>query len=128
MLGETYPLLDIFWTMLWIFCFIIYIWVLIAIFSDIFRSHDMGGWAKAAWVIFIFIVPLIGILTYLIVRGHKMTEHQVEDARRQDQAFKAYVQQAAGGTADEVAKLADLRDQGVITEAEFQSQKSKLLT
>ena len=129
MLGYTYPLLDIFWTMLWFFCFFIYIWLLIRIFSDIFRSHDMGGWGKAGWVIFIFVLPFLGILVYLIARGKKMAEHQVQDAAQAQQEFKSYVQEAAGGgTADELSKLADLREKGVLTDAEFQAQKAKLLT
>ena len=129
MLGYTYPLLDIFWTMLWFFCFFIYIWLLIRIFSDIFRSHDMGGWGKAGWIIFIFVLPFLGILVYLIARGKKMAEHQAQDAAQAQQEFKSYVQEAAGGgTADELSKLADLREKGVLTEAEFQAQKAKLLT
>jgi hypothetical protein len=128
MLGYTYPLLDIFWTMLWFFCFFIYIWLLIRIFTDIFRSHDMGGFGKAGWIIFIFILPFLGILVYLIARGKKMAEHQAQDAAQAQQDFKAYVQDAAGGgTADELSKLAGLRDSGVITDAEFQAQKAKLL-
>jgi hypothetical protein len=129
MLGYTYPLLDIFWTMLWFFCFFIYIWLLIRIFTDIFRSHDMGGFGKAGWIIFIFILPFLGILVYLIARGKKMAEHQMQDAAQAQQDFKAYVQDAAGGgTADELSKLAQLKDQGVITDAEFQAQKSKILS
>jgi hypothetical protein len=129
MLGYTYPLFDIFWTTLWIFCFVIYIWLLIIVFSDIFRSHDMGGWAKAGWIIFLFVLPLLGILVYLIARGGKMAEHRAQDVKQADQEFRAYVKDATGaGTADELSKLADLREKGVITEAEFQTQKSKLLT
>ena len=129
MLGYTYPLLDLFWTMLWFFCFFIYIWLLIRIFADIFRSHDMGGWAKAGWTIFVIFLPFLGILVYLIARGKKMAEHQAQDAAQAQQEFKAYVQDAAGGggTANELSKLAELRDKGVITDAEFQSQKAKLL-
>ena len=129
MLAYTYPLLDIFWTMLWFFCFFIYIWLLIVIFTDIFRSHDMGGWSKAGWIIFIFILPFLGILVYLIARGKKMSEHRMHDEERADKQFQAHVKDVTGvGTADELAKLADLREKGVITEAEFQAQKSKLLT
>ena len=130
MLGYTYPLLDVFWTMFWFFCFFIFIWLLVIVFMDIFRSHDMGGWAKAGWVIFVIVLPLLGILVYLIARGGKMAEHRAQDAKQQDQAFKAYVQEAArsGGAADELSKLADLRDKGVLTDAEFQAQKDKLLT
>jgi Short C-terminal domain/Phospholipase_D-nuclease N-terminal len=128
MLAYTYPLLDIFWTMLWFMCFFIYIWLLIVVFSDIFRSHDMGGWAKAGWLIFVILLPFLGILIYLIARGKNMAEHRVEDARRQDEAFKAYVKEAGGGgSADELSKLADLRAKGVITEAEFEAQKNKIL-
>jgi Short C-terminal domain/Phospholipase_D-nuclease N-terminal len=127
--AYTYPLLDVFWTMLWFFCFFIYIWLLIRIFSDIFRSHDMGGWAKAGWIIFIFVLPFLGILVYLIARGKKMGEHQMQDAARAQEEFKSYVQEAAGsGTADELSKLADLKAKGVITDTEFQAQKAKLLT
>jgi Short C-terminal domain/Phospholipase_D-nuclease N-terminal len=128
MLAYTYPLLDIFWTMLWFLCFFIYIWLLIVVFSDIFRSHDMGGWAKAGWLIFVILLPFLGILVYLIARGKNMAQHRTEDARRQDEAFKAYVKEAGGGgTADELSKLADLRAKGVITEAEFEAQKNKIL-
>src|SRR3974390_1140416 len=110
MLGYSCPLLDVFWTMLWFFCFVIYIWLLIRIFSDIFRSHDMGGWGKAGWIIFIIFLPFLGILVYLIARGKKMAEHQMQDAAQAQQDFKAYVQDAAGGgTADELSKLADLK-------------------
>ncbi len=131
MLASTYPLLDIFWTMLWFFCFILYIWLLIVIFSDIFRSHDMGGVAKAAWVIFIIVLPFLGILVYLIARGGKMHEHEARDAAQAQQEFDSYVRKAAGtsgGTADQLEKLSDLRQQGVITDAEFEAQKAKLLT
>jgi Short C-terminal domain/Phospholipase_D-nuclease N-terminal len=128
MLGYTYPLLDFFWTMLWFFCFIIFLVLLFRIFSDIFRSHDMGGWAKAGWTIFVIFLPFLGILVYVIARGKKMSEHQMQDAAQAQQEFKSYVQEAAGGgTAEELSKLAGLRDTGVITEAEFQAQKSKLL-
>jgi Short C-terminal domain/Phospholipase_D-nuclease N-terminal len=128
-LGDTYPLLDIFWTMLWFFCFFIYIWLLVVIFSDIFRSHDMGGWAKAGWVIFVIVLPFLGILIYLIARGGKMHERQMREATQAQQQFDSYVKDVAGssGTADQLEKLANLRQQGVITDAEFESQKAKLL-
>jgi len=130
MLGYTYPLLDIFWTMFWIFAFVIWIWLLVYIFVDIFRSHDMGGFAKALWVIFIIILPLLGVLVYLIARGGKMHERALQQAQAQEQQFQQAVRQAAGsgGTADELSKLAQLRDQGAITEDEFQAQKAKLLS
>jgi len=129
MATTTYPILDLFWTMLQIFLFIIWIWILIAIFSDIFRSHDMGGLAKALWVIFVIVIPLIGVLVYLIARGGSMHERAVAQAQRQQRAFDDYVRQTAGGSshADELAKLADLKAKGVLSDAEFEAQKAKIL-
>jgi hypothetical protein len=132
MLASSYPLLDIFWTMFEIFIFVIWIWLLIVVFSDIFRSHDMGGWAKALWVLFIIILPYIGVLVYLIARGGSMHERAAAQMQQQQKAFDAYVKQAAGtsggdSTADQLSKLADLKNQGVITDAEFEAQKAKLL-
>jgi hypothetical protein len=131
MLAYTYPLLSIFWTMLEFFLFFLWIWLLIVIFSDIFRSHDMGGVAKALWVLFVIIIPYLGVLIYLIARGGNMHERAATAAAQQQKAFDSYVKQAAGssgGSADELAKLADLKTKGVITDAEFESQKAKLLT
>ena len=126
---SSYPLLNVFWTMFEFFLWIIWIWILIWIFIGIFRSHDLSGWAKALWFIFILIVPLIGVLVYLIARGSKMHEHAAQDAQVQEQQFRQYVQEAAGSesTADQLSKLADLRDRGVITADEFESQKGKIL-
>ena len=123
---------QVFLSMLWFFLFFIWIWLLIVVFSDIFRSHDLGGWSKALWVIFI-ILPYLGVLLYLIVRGHKMAEHAQQAAAAQDAAAKAYIQQAAGtggagSTADEIQRLADLKAQGVISDAEFESGKAKALS
>jgi ABC-type multidrug transport system fused ATPase/permease subunit len=128
-LAYQYPLLDLFWTIFMVFAFVIWIWVLIAIFTDIFRSHDIGGGAKALWVIFVIVLPVIGILVYLIARGHGMQERAAQQAQRQQQAFNDYVRQAASGsdTADELSKLADLRNKGTITQEEFDAQKAKLL-
>jgi lysylphosphatidylglycerol synthetase-like protein (DUF2156 family) len=130
MLAYTYPLLDIFWTMLWIFAFVVWIWLLVYIFMDIFRSHDIGGFAKALWVIFIIVLPLLGVLVYLIARGGKMHERAMKRVQEEEKQFQQYVRQAAGsgGTADELSKLATLRGQGAITEDEFQAQKAKLLS
>jgi ABC-type multidrug transport system fused ATPase/permease subunit len=122
---------QVFLSMLYFFLFFILIWLLIIVFSDIFRSHDMGGFAKAIWVIFVIILPYLGVLVYLIARGHKMQEHAVQAAQQQDAAFKQYVQQAAGtsgGTADELARLADLKANGTLTDAEFEQAKAKLLS
>ena len=128
--SYSYPLLGAFWTIFIIFLWVIWFWILITIFIDLFRSRDLSGWAKALWFIFILILPLIGVLVYLIARGGKMHEHAAQDARRQDEAFRAYVQEAAGSDtspADQLAKLADLRDRGVITAEEFEREKAKIL-
>ncbi|HLM95078.1 MAG TPA: SHOCT domain-containing protein, partial [Acidimicrobiales bacterium] len=102
----------------------------IMVFMDIFRSHDMGGFAKALWVIFVIILPFLGVFVYLIARGGKMHEHAAKEAAEQQKQFDAYVKQAAGTadtSADQLSKLADLKSQGVITDAEFDAQKSKIL-
>jgi Short C-terminal domain len=129
MIATSYPLLDAFLTILWIFLFIVWIWLLIMVFSDIFRSHDLGGGGKALWVIGIIIFPLLGVLLYLIVRGGKMHERQLQYAQAQQTAFRDYVREtaASGDSADQLTKLADLRDRGVITEDEFQQEKGKVL-
>ena len=130
MFAYTYPLLDIFLTMLWVFLFVIWIWILITVFIDIFRSHDMGGLAKALWVIFIIILPFLGVFVYLIARGGKMHERAAQQAAQQQKAFDQYVKQTAASsdtTADQLSKLADLKSQGVLTDAEFDAQKAKIL-
>jgi hypothetical protein len=108
---------------------VIWFWILITIIIDIFRSHDLSGWAKALWFVFILFLPLIGVLVYLIARGGKMHEHQVRQAQLQEEQLRSYVQQAAGSqsSADQLAKLADLRDRGVITAEEFDREKAKIL-
>jgi uncharacterized membrane protein YcjF (UPF0283 family) len=134
MLAATYqyPILDFFLTMLYFFLFIIWIWLLIMVFMDVFRSHDMGGWAKALWVIFIIVLPFLGVFVYLIARGGKMHERQAQEAASQQKAFDQYVKQAAGTpgdtSADQLSKLADLKSQGVLTDAEFDAQKAKILS
>jgi ABC-type multidrug transport system fused ATPase/permease subunit len=127
--SYSYPLLGAFWTILEIFLWVIWIWILIYVFIDIFRSQDLSGWGKALWFIFVLFIPLIGVLVYLIARGGSMHERAVQQAQQQDQEARRYIQEAAGApsTADQLAKLADLRDRGVITPAEFESQKAKIL-
>jgi len=102
---------------------------LFRVILDIFRSKDLGGWGKAGWLIFVCILPFLGVFVYLIARGSKMNQRDMEDAQARDQAMRAYVRDAAqeGSTADELAKLADLRDRGVISEGEFQQSKAKVL-
>jgi ABC-type transport system involved in cytochrome bd biosynthesis fused ATPase/permease subunit len=128
---SSYPLLDAFWTILEIFLWVIWIWILITVFVDIFRSHDLSGWAKALWFLFVLFIPLVGVLVYLIARGGSMHERAARQAQQQDQAFRHYVQQAAAdspaSTADQLDKLATLRDRGVISSDEFDQEKAKVL-
>lgn len=132
MLAYTYPLADLLGTMLGFFVFLIWFWLLIVVFGDIFRSGDMGGGAKAVWVIFVIVLPFLGIFVYLIARGGKMHERAEQAAQQQQKAFDDYVKQTVGtrggDNADQLAKLANLRNQGVLTDAEFEAQKAKLLT
>jgi Short C-terminal domain/Phospholipase_D-nuclease N-terminal len=125
----SYPLLDVFWTMLWFFLWILWFFLLIRVFMDIFRSRDLGGWGKAGWSIFVIILPFLGVFVYLIARGGKMAEREVRQTQAQEEEFRTYVRQTAqgNGTAEELAKLADLRDRGVISETEFQQGKEKIL-
>jgi Short C-terminal domain/Phospholipase_D-nuclease N-terminal len=127
--SYQYPLLGVFWTIFEIFLWVIWFWILITVFIDIFRSHDLSGWGKALWFLFVLFIPLIGVLVYLIARGGKMHERAVQQAQRQDREFRQYVQDAAGdqSSADQLAKLADLRDRGVISPAEFEQEKAKVL-
>ena len=127
--SYSYPLLGAFWTILEIFLWVLWIWVLIYVFIDIFRSHDLSGWAKALWFIFVLFIPLIGVLVYLIARGDSMHERAVQEAKQEDREARRYIQDAAGApsTADQLTKLADLRDRGVITADEFEREKAKIL-
>jgi ABC-type multidrug transport system fused ATPase/permease subunit len=117
-----YTVGEAFLTMLWFFLFFIWIWLLITVFSDIFRSDDLSGWGKALWTIFVIVLPYLGVLVYLIARGKKMHEHAAHQAARQEQQMREYVQGAA-----EIERLAQLRTQGAITDDEFQQAKAKLL-
>ena len=131
MLASTYPFLGFLWTMIEIFFFIIWIWLAIMVFVDIFRSHDMGGWAKALWVLFVVILPFLGILVYLIARGGGMQERaeQAAQASRRRSTNTSGRRPGLGGkSADELAKLADLKAKGFITDAEFDAQKAKILS
>ena len=127
--SYNYPALDIFWTIIEIILWVIWIWILIYVFIDIFRSRDLSGWGKALWFIFVLFIPLIGVLVYLIARGGSMHERAVQQAQQQDQAMRTYIQETASSpsSADQLAKLADLRDRGVITAEEFEREKAKIL-
>ena len=128
--SYSYPLLGAFWTIFLIFLWVIWFWVLITVFIDIFRSHDLSGGGKALWFLFVLFIPLIGVVVYLIARGGSMQERAAQQAQQQDTEFRSYVQDAAGSpasTADQLAKLADLRDRGVISAADFEREKAKVL-
>jgi hypothetical protein len=119
-------LVSIFWFML----LVVWIWLLVAIFGDLFRDHEMSGWAKALWVLLLIVVPWLGALVYLIARGRSMNERARAQAARQEQDLRRYVQQvqaSSPSTADELAKLADLRDRGTVSEQEFVQAKARLL-
>jgi hypothetical protein len=120
---------QVLWSIVWFTLFFIWIWLLVAIFSDIFRSSDLSGWGKALWSIFVIFMPYLGVFVYLIARGHKMQEHAVEAAQAQEAAMRTYVQSVSGGgsAAEEIARLADLKDKGVISQAEFDAAKAKAL-
>ena len=119
---------QVFWSFLWFFLFFIWIWLLITVFADIFRSDDLSGWGKALWSIFIIVVPYLGVFVYLIARGHKMGEHAIAQAQAQQDAFRQQVQQATTSPAEELAKLDDLRTRGVIDDAEFARLKAQTLS
>jgi hypothetical protein len=105
----------------------IWIWIAVGVIFDIFRSHDLSGWGKAGWLFLVFILPMLGVLIYLIVRGHNMHERAAQDAQRKDAAFRSYVQQAASSPADDLAKLEDLHTRGVLSDEEFAKAKAKAL-
>jgi len=128
MLGSSYPLLNVFLSMVWFFLFFLWIWLLIMILADIFRSHDMGGLAKAVWVLFIIILPFLGVLVYLIARGGGMAERNVKQAQAQQQAFDQYVRETAGSSpASELATLSELHDSGKLSDDDFAKAKAKII-
>ena len=130
MLAYSYPLLAVFWTILEFFLFLVWFWLLVVVFGDIFRSRDLSGWAKGLWTIALVILPYLGVFIYLIARGGSMHERAAKRAEQQDQELRSYIQGAAGGSgsADQLANLADLKAHGLITDTEFDAQKSKILS
>ncbi|GAA1251841.1 SHOCT domain-containing protein [Kitasatospora nipponensis] len=127
----NYPLLDIFWTMLWFFLWIVWIMLLFKIISDVFRSDDLGGWGKACWLFLVIVLPFLGVLIYLIARGSGMTRREAKLVQQHEEEVKAYIRDTAATTpadhADQLAKLADLKDKGALTEEEYRSAKAKVL-
>jgi hypothetical protein len=130
MLAADYPFLDVLWTMLIFFLWVIWFWLLITVFVDIFRRRDISGWGKAAWLIFVIVLPFLGVFIYLITQSDEMAQRNMEQARAQQQQFDQYVRETAGssGAAGEIEKAKALLDSGAITQAEFDAIKQKALT
>ena len=119
---------QVFLSMLWFFLFFIWIWLLVMVFADVFRSRDLSGWAKALWCVFIIVMPYLGVFVYLIARGRKMGEHAVEDAQYREEVFRRSVQDVVTTTptsVDQLERLASLRAEGVIDQTEFDRMKAQ---
>jgi hypothetical protein len=128
LIAADYPFLDVFWTILVFFAWLAWIWIAVMCFIDIFRRHDIGGWHKAAWVVFIIVVPFLGVLVYLIAQHDGLRERSVKQAQDQQAAMDQYVRETAGGSATEIAKAKELLDAGTISQAEFDAIKAKALS
>lgn len=126
-LATDYPFLDLLWSMLIFFCFVIWIWIVIAVLTDVFRRHDIGGWAKAAWTVFVIVLPFLGVLVYLIAQHDGMRDRNLEQAKKQQSQMDEYVRETAGGSANEIAKAKELLDSGAITQDEYDAIKAKAL-
>ena|SRR5579862_5309316 len=127
MLLATYTFGDSLLTILWFAFLFLWIWIAVGVVFDIFRSHDLSNWGKALWMLFIIVLPFLGVLGYLLVRGHTMHEHQAQDQARYA-AFRQFERGATStGPAEDISKLAELRDRGVLTSEEFERAKAKVL-
>jgi hypothetical protein len=127
-IAADYPFLDVLWTIIIFFCWVIWIWIVITVFIDVFRRDDIGGWHKAAWVVFVIVLPFLGVLVYLIAQHDGMRQRSEKQAQAQQQAFDQYVRDAAGGSAGEIAKAKQLLDSGAITQEEYDRLKAKALS
>jgi uncharacterized membrane protein YcjF (UPF0283 family) len=125
---ADFPFLEFLWAMIIFFAWVIWIWIAITVLIDVFRRHDIGGWGKAAWTVFIIVAPFLGVLVYLIAQHEGMRERSEKQAQAQQQEFDQYVRQAAGGSAAEIAKAKELLDSGAITQAEYDALKAKALS
>jgi hypothetical protein len=128
LIAADYPFLNILWTMIIFFALFTWIWIAITVIGDVLRRHDIGGWAKAAWVVFVIVLPWLGILIYLIVQHDGMRERSIQGSKAQREAFDQYVREAAGGSAAEIAKAKELLDSGAITQADFDRIKQQALS
>ncbi|MEU0133126.1 SHOCT domain-containing protein [Streptomyces sp. NPDC006296] len=133
---NDYPLLNLFLTMMYVFLWVLWFFLLFKVVTDIFQDHSLSGWAKAAWVIFVIVLPYVGVFVYLIARGRGMGRREVQQAKEREAAFKQYVRQAArdeseagpgGGHVSELAQLAELKDRGHLSQEEYEKAKQKLL-
>ena len=127
LIAASYPFLDVFWTMFIFFLFFIWIMILFRVFGDIFRRHDIGGGAKTLWVIFVIILPFLGVLIYVLTQNEGMTQRAIERAQGQQAEMDTYVRSVAGGAAGEIERAKSLLDSGAITQAEFDAIKAKAL-
>ena len=130
-LAADYPLLDAFWTIMIVFFWVLWFWLLITVFADLFRRHDMSGWIKALWVIFVIVLPYLGVLVYLIANGRHMAERNARDAQAAqaeiDERIRTVAKSNGGGAASEIEKANQLLASGAITQAEFDAIKQKAL-
>ena len=128
-IAADYPFLDIFWTMLIFFLWVIWFWILIRVFADIFRRHDISGWGKAGWTLFVIVLPFLGVFIYLIANGDEMGKRDVEQAQASQAQFDGHIRSVAdsGGSAAEIEKAKQLLDSGAITQPEFEAIKVKAL-
>jgi Phospholipase_D-nuclease N-terminal len=127
LVAADYPFLDVFWTIIIFFCWVCWIWIVIIVFVDLFRRHDVGGWGKAGWVVFVIVLPFLGVLIYLIAQHDGVRERSMKEARDQKHAFDQYVRETAGGTAGEIAKAKELLDSGAVDQGEFEQIKRRAL-
>jgi Phospholipase_D-nuclease N-terminal/Short C-terminal domain len=125
---ADFPFLEFLWAMIVFFCWVIYIWLAITVLIDVFRRHDITGWGKAGWTVFVIVCPFLGVLAYLIVEHEGMRERSAKHARAQQQAFDQYVRETSGGSAAEIAKAKELLDAGTISQAEFEAIKAKAVS
>jgi hypothetical protein len=129
LLAYDYPLLSVFWSMLIFFMWIVWLMILFRVIFDIFRSHDMGGFAKALWLLFVVFLPFLGVLVYVLARGDNMAQHTADDAAKQEAAFQKYVKETAGssGPGDQLTQLSALHESGKLSDAEYETAKAKVL-
>ena len=127
-LAADYPFLEVLWTMILFFAWVAWIWIVVTVLIDIFRRDDIGGWGKAGWVVFVIVLPFLGVLIYLIAQHDGMRERSERQVKAQREAFDSYVRETAGGSAAEIAKAKELLDSGAITQSEFDAIKAKALS